>query len=278
MSNLKELKSRINSVISTKKITRIMKMVAAANLKKAQKKAFDSRPCSFESKNLINKIISTIPKREWPELLKGNIKSENHLLFIISSNRGLCGGYNSSIVKLAKRYLQNIEKSEAKIVCIGKKARDLLKSEFSSCIIKYVEKINTNYKSTFELMSEVISENKFRSIQIFFTKFEGSTSQVPTKEQVIPFENIEIKPYECKYEPKQVDVLENLVKKNLSIQLYKAIVESQASEYISRMIAMDNATRNADEMIKDLTLVYNRSRQANITKELIEIVSGAEAI
>ena len=280
MSTLKELKVRINSVKSTKKITKVMKMVAATKLRKAQKKALDAMPCSVESKNLINKIISTIPENELPKLLKGSTDTKTQLLFIIASDKGLCGRYNTSIIKLVKQHLKKIvEKGVTpKLVCIGAKAGDLLTSEFDKYIIKSVKKINVNYETANELMSSTIKEHDFDSVKIFYTKFENTMSQIPTEEQIVPFEKTSIQPYQCKYEPDQSSILNDLIVNNLAIQFYKALSDSHASEYIARMMVMDNATRNANEMIKKLTLHYNRSRQAAITTELIEIISGAEVV
>ncbi|MBQ4874613.1 MAG: ATP synthase F1 subunit gamma [Rickettsiaceae bacterium H1] len=280
MSNLKELKIRINSVKSTKKITKVMKMVAAAKLKKAQKKAFDAKSCSIESENLINKTISTIPEHELPKLITGSKSTNFHLLFVITSDKGLCGGYNSNIIKIVKEYSKKITKKgiKPKLICIGKKGKESLKWELGDHIIKSVEKTSIDYKSAHELIDKIITEDKFDFAQIFYTKFESGMSQTPTEKQIIPFEKTKISPYECEYEPNKKAVLETLVKNNLAIQLYKAIVESHASEYVARMMAMDNATRNAEDMINKLALHYNRSRQAAITTELIEIISGAEAI
>ncbi len=280
MSALKELKVRINSVKSTKKITQVMKMVAASKLRKAQKRAVDATPAAIELKSLINKIISTIPENDLPPLLQGWGNTNVTLVFVIASDKGLCGAYNTNVVKIAKGYLKSVIENggNPKIVCFGKKATDLLRTNFSKYIIKSVEKMQTDYNFLYTLISNIISENNCDAAKIFYTKFESSISQIPVEEKLLPFEKEDIRAYECKYEPNQIDVLESLLLKNIVVQIHKAIAESQASEYIARMLAMDNATRNADEMVKKLTLTYNRSRQAAITKELIEIISGAEGL
>ena len=279
MTNLKELKIRINSVKSTKKITKVMQMVAGAKLKKAQKKTFDARPCATHSEILINQIISKIPTHELPELIKGKTNTNIHLLFIITSDKGLCGGYNSHITNHLKKYLKEIQKRKIvpKIICIGKKATKILKHNYEKYIIKIVEKIDVDFKAACGLIKNIIENNGFDSVSIFYTKFENSMLQIPIQKQIVPFEKKDIQNYEYKYEKNKDLILEDLIINNLAIQLYTALVESQASEHFARMMAMDNATRNSTDMINKLTLYYNRSRQSSITTELIEIISGVEA-
>lgn len=281
MASLKELRVRINSVKSTKKITQVMKMIAAAKLKKAQKRAIDARPCAIESKKMINQVISTMPYDELPELLKGRGLDKIHLLFVVASDKGLCGGFNFSIIKLVKQYIQKILAKggcQVKIICIGGKAAKLLKSSYGDYIIQSIEKMHVNYDEVSRLIGDVIANNEFDIVKVFYTKFENSMLQVPTQEQIVPFEVDEVISCEYQYESDQHHILQFLALNNLAVQLYKAMVESQASEYMLRMVAMDNATRNASDMIDRLSLYYNRSRQAAITKELIEIVSGAEVL
>lgn len=280
MSNLKELKVRINTVKSTKKITKVMKMVAAAKLRKAQKQALDIRSYSYELHRLISKMIATISANDWPRLLTGTPHSNTQVLFVIASDKGLCGGYNSYIIKQAKQFLHKVisDGDDPKIICIGKKVYDLLKGGFSTYITNYVEKFNVSYSSADELTTKAITNNDFKSLAILYTKFENNMVQTPTLEYIAPFlvEGSHGAEFEC--EGNKMEILNNLVLENFSVQLYRAMAESYASECVARMMAMDNATRNADEMINKLTLYYNRSRQAAITTELIEIISGAEAL
>ena len=280
MSSLKELKLRISSVKSTKKITKVMKMVAAAKLKKAQKHSQDAEPYALAINDLLNKILSTVPDHELPELLRDTTSNRTHLLFVIASDKGLCGGYNTAVIKLVKHYIMDLESHcTVKIVCIGHKAKSLLKTNYGDKIIHSVEKMQVSYEEAYALISQVIAEHKFDVAKVFYTNFVSSISQVPQDEQLIPFVKKEDSvSYECQYEPDKMSILSSLVMDNIAAQLYKALANSQASEYMLRMLAMDSATRNADSMIRQLTLCYNRSRQAAITNELIEIISGAEAV
>ncbi len=278
MPSLKELKLRINSVKSTKKITKVMKMVAAAKLKKAQKRSSDAQPYASAIKELLQKVKSSVPSHDLPALLE-NTENKIHLLFVVASDKGLCGGYNTAIIKLVKEYIINLDdECQVKIVCIGSKAQALLKRNHGESIIHVVEKIQVTYDDVSVLMNKVIANEHFDVAKIFYTKFVSSISQVPTIEQIAPFDSDDNESYECECEPDQMTILSSLIIDNLSAQLYRAIADSQASEYMLRMLAMDSATRNADDMIRRLTLYYNRSRQAAITKELIEIISGAEAL
>ena len=295
MPSLDDLKKRIASVKSTQKITKAMKMVAAAKLRKAQEAAEQSRPYADNMKNLMDSIsrgfIQTDSSRN---LLTGNDEDKTYLLVLFSSERGLCGGFNSQISKSLKEKIVELQKQnkEVKIICIGKKGYDIIKRQYSKLIVDTIdlsEIKSVQYGDAKEISDKIIKmyfDAEFDKCLIFYNKFKSVISQVPTEQQVVPAEIVEQTDNEDKvmdnnfieFEPNEKEILEELLPLNFAVQIFKALLESSASEQGSRMSAMDNASRNASDMIDSLTLFYNRSRQAVITKELIEIISGAEAV
>jgi F-type H+-transporting ATPase subunit gamma len=290
MASLDDLKKRIASVKSTQKITKAMKMVAAAKLRKAQESAEKGRPYSEKMNNVILNLSSGISDKEnAPKLLAGTGQDKVHLCVVMTSDRGLCGGFNSNIIKKAKSYFSKIldENKELKIITVGSKGNDQLKRTYGDKIIENIsfkESKNANYFDADKVGKTIIEKfeaGEFDVCTIFYNKFKNVITQIPQAQQIIPLndegnENSSDESYE--FEPDEDEILSNLLPKNISTQIFKAMLENSASEQGSRMSAMDNATRNAGEMVDKLTIEYNRSRQAAITKELIEIISGAESL
>ena len=291
MASLDDLKKRIASVKSTQKITKAMKMVAAAKLRKAQESAEKGRPYSEKMNNVILNLSSGISDKEnAPKLLSGTGNDKVHLCVVMTSDRGLCGGFNSNIIKKAKSYFSKIlsEGKELKIITVGSKGNDQLKRMYGDKIIENIsfkESKNANYFDADKVGKIIIDKfenSEFDICTIFYNQFKNVITQIPQAQQIIPLnsedseENISEESYE--FEPDEDEILSNLLPKNISTQIFKAMLENSASEQGSRMSAMDNATRNAGEMVDKLTIQYNRSRQAAITKELIEIISGAESL
>jgi F-type H+-transporting ATPase subunit gamma len=290
MASLDDLKKRISSVKSTQKITKAMKMVAAAKLRRAQENAEKGRPYSEKMNNIILNLSSGISDKEnAPKLLAGTGEEKTHLCVVMTSDRGLCGGFNSNIIKKAKSYFSKIldENKELKIITVGSKGNDQLKRTYGDKIIQNIsfkESKNANYFDADKVGKVIIEKfeaGEFDVCTIFYNKFKNVITQIPQAQQIIPLndegnENSSDESYE--FEPDEDEILSNLLPKNISTQIFKAMLENSASEQGSRMSAMDNATRNAGEMVDKLTIEYNRSRQAAITKELIEIISGAESL
>ena len=291
MASLDDLKKRITSVKSTQKITKAMKMVAAAKLKRAQESAEKGRPYSEKMNNIILNLSSGISDKEnAPKLLSGTGKDQTHLCVVITSDRGLCGGFNSNIIKKAKNYFEKVSQDgkEIKIITVGSKGNDQLKRIYGDKIIENISFKNSKNVNYFdaEKVSKSIIDNfekeQFDVCTIFYNQFKNVITQIPQAQQIIPLKpekndnNILQDNYE--FEPDEDEILNNLLPKNISTQIFKAMLENSASEQGARMSAMDNATRNAGEMVDKLTIEYNRSRQAAITKELIEIISGAESL
>ena len=291
MASLDDLKKRIASVKSTQKITKAMKMVAAAKLRRAQESAEKGRPYSEKMNNVILNLSSGISDKEnVPKLLSGTGNDKVHLCVVMTSDRGLCGGFNSNIIKKAKSYFSKIlsEGKELKIITVGSKGNDQLKRMYGDKIIENIsfkDSKNANYFDADKVGKIVIDKfesSEFDICTIFFNQFKNVITQIPQAQQIIPLnsedseENTSEESYE--FEPDEDEILSNLLPKNISTQIFKAMLENSASEQGSRMSAMDNATRNAGEMVDKLTIQYNRSRQAAITKELIEIISGAESL
>jgi F-type H+-transporting ATPase subunit gamma len=294
MANLKELRNRISSVTSTQKITRAMQMVAASKLKKAQDAVESTRPYSDKLSTVVGNLSKEMEGDDnAPKLLVGNGNSDRYLLVVATSERGLCGGFNSSITRLAAQSARKLiqEGKEVKFICVGKKGKAALSREFGKDIIEFFdfsEVRNLGFPQGDSIAQKVISlfdKNSFDVCKLYYSRFESVLTQIPTEQVIIPygFNNEEIKDtiaqeacYE--YEPDEIDILKDLLPKNLSIQVFRALLENFASEQGARLSAMDNATRNAGEMIDKLKVTYNRSRQATITSELIEIISGAEAL
>lgn len=296
MSNLKTLKIRIKSVKSTQKMTKAMKMVAASRLKKSKNLVEISRPYAQKIDEVASGIANNISMKDcfnakFP-LLAGTGKDKTHLLLVISSDRGLCGGLNSSIVKLTKQTVEKLtaQGKEVKIFCVGKKAYEQLRVSYDNKIIDKsfgIFKDIVSYESAENIVSNITKRyesGEFDVCHIFYSKFKSAIAQEQVKEQIIP---ISLKSKDQKkttsaspmnYEPGEEEILDELLPKNLTVQIYQTLLENAASEQGARMAAMEAATSNASKMIKDLTLVYNRTRQANITRELIDIVSGANAV
>ncbi len=291
MASLDDLKKRITSVKSTQKITKAMKMVAAAKLKRAQENAEKGRPYSKKMNNIILNLSSGISDKESaPKLLSGTGKEEIHLCVVMTSDRGLCGGFNANIIKKAKSYFAKLasEGKELKIITVGSKGKDQLKRVYGHKIIESISfknSKNVNYfdaEKVCKVIIEKFEKEEFDVCTIFYNQFKNVITQIPQAQQIIPLntENNDESKLEDSYEfePDEDEILSNLLPKNISTQIFKAMLENSASEQGSRMSAMDNATRNAGEMVDKLTIQYNRSRQAAITKELIEIISGAESL
>ena len=291
MASLDDLKKRIVSVKSTQKITKAMKMVAAAKLKRAQDNAEKGRPYSEKMNNIILNLSNGISDKEnAPKLLSGTGDEKTHLCVILTSERGLCGGFNTNIVKKAKSYFDKIEKDGKilKIVTVGSKGNDQLKRIYGEKIIEKIsfkDSKNINFfdaDKVGKMIIEMFEKKEFDVCTIFYNKFKNVITQIPQAQQIIPLNTSEPEGNSSEdnyeFEPEEDEILSNLLPKNISTQIFKAMLENSASEQGSRMSAMDNATRNAGEMVDKLTIEYNRSRQAAITKELIEIISGAESL
>ena len=292
MPSLDDLKKRIKSVKSTQKITKAMKMVAAAKLRKAQQSAEKGRPYSEKMQNIILNLTKSINDPEnAPKLLIGTGSDKVHLCVVMTADRGLCGGFNSNICKLSKNYFKKIlkEGKELKIITVGSKGLDQLKRKYEKYIIQKIsfkEKKKITFLEADEVGKAIIdlfNKQEFDKCVLFYNNFKNIITQIPQAQQIIPVENkMELDEsndnvfYE--FEPDEDEILEDLLPKNISTQVFKAFLENAASEQGSRMTAMDNATRNAGDLVDKLTINYNRSRQASITKELIEIISGAESL
>jgi len=292
MPSLDDLKKRITSVKSTQKITKAMKMVAAAKLRKAQENAEKGRPFSEKMNNIILNLSNLISdKNNASKFLVGTGKNNVHLCVVITADRGLCGGFNTNICRKAKNYFEKILKEEKtlKIYTVGSKGYDQLKRAYGSYII---EKVNfkglkkITYKEAAEVGNKIIklfNESQFDVCKIFYNKFKNVITQIPQEQQLIPIESQKngerkISDNFYEFEPEENEILNDLLPRNISTQIFKAFLENAASEQGSRMTAMDSATRNAGDLVDKLTITYNRSRQAAITKELIEIISGAESL
>ncbi len=290
MANLKDLKTRINSVKSTQKITSAMKMVAAAKLRRAQEVAEAGRPYSSRMQQVITGLAANANKSNAPELLVGREDVKTHLLIVVSADKGLCGGFNGSIARQTRQEINRIE-NEGKSVLVymvGKKAADNLGREILNKTIERIENLqgsNVDYNKVKGVAEKILlgfADNQFDQVSIIYNKFVNAITQNVVVAPLIPAnmvgeqENESLVVYD--YEPEQNELLELLLPRNITTQIFSALLESSAAELAARMTAMDNATRNAGDMIDSLTLVYNRTRQANITKELIEIISGAEAL
>ncbi len=292
MPSLDDLKKRIKSVKSTQKITKAMKMVAAAKLRKAQENAEKGRPYSQKMQNIILNLTKSInDPQNAPKLLVGTGKDQTYLCVVLTADRGLCGGFNSNICKLAKNNFKKIlgEGKVLKIITVGTKGLDQIKREYGKYVIKkfsFKNKKQITFKEAKIIGNEIISlfkQNEFDKCILFYNNFKNVITQIPQAQQIIPAENNSSKekeenPTSYEFEPEEDEILEDLLPKNISTQVFKAFLENAASEQGSRMTAMDNATRNAGELVDKLTINYNRSRQASITKELIEIISGAESL
>jgi len=293
MPSLDDLRKRIASVKSTQKITKAMKMVAAAKLRKAQENAEKGRPYSEKMNNIILNLSSSIQDKEnAPKLLLGTGKDQVHLCVVLTADRGLCGGFNTNIIKKAKTFFQKILKDgkTLKIITVGSKGYDQLKRVYGKNIVEKIsfkESKKANYldaEKVGKLIIDLFNKNEFDICTIFYNQFKNVITQIPQEQKIIPLkiESADSSSKEIKnsyeFEPEEDEILGNLLPTNISTQIFKALLENSASEQGSRMSAMDSATRNAGELVDKLTINYNRSRQAAITKELIEIISGAESL
>jgi len=291
MASLDDLKKRISSVKSTQKITKAMKMVAASKLRRAQENAEKGRPYSDKMNNIILNLSNSISDKEnSPKLLTGTGEDKVHLCIVMTSDRGLCGGFNTNIIKKAKSYFQKIleEGKNLKIITVGSKGYDQLKRIYKDNIIEKISFKESKYANYFDadkvgkIIIDKFEKKEFDVCTIFYNQFKNVITQIPQEQQIIPLKASESEGSSLEdnyeFEPEEDEILSNLLPKNISTQIFKAMLENSASEQGSRMSAMDNATRNAGEMVDKLTIQYNRSRQAAITKELIEIISGAESL
>ncbi|TDR93139.1 F0F1 ATP synthase subunit gamma [Enterovirga rhinocerotis] len=293
MPSLKDLRNRIASVKATQKITKAMQMVAAAKLRRAQQAAEAARPFAERmSKVMANLGAGITIGPESPRLLAGTGADKTHLLIVATAERGLCGAFNSSISRLARDHAQRLmaEGKTVKILCVGKKGYDILRRQFGQQIIELVDLRSVKQVGFTEaemIASKVLAlfeAGEFDVATLFYSRFKSVISQVPTAQQIVPAElgtstaDLDANEAIYEYEPDENEILANLLPRNVAVQILRALLENAASEQGARMSAMDNATRNAGDMIKKQTQIYNRSRQAMITKELIEIISGAEAL
>ena len=290
MANLKDLKNRISSVKNTRKITKAMQMVAAAKLRRAQESAEQSRPYAERFMGVLSGLAASVGKSEGaPKLLRGTGEDQVHLLVVMTAERGLCGGFNSNIAKRARAHIAQLQEAgkTVKILTVGKKGRDQLKRDFGDVFIDHVdltEVKRVGYSDAQAIARDVVvrfDAGEFDVATLFYSKFVNVVTQVPTALQMIPAafeEEAEADSTVYDYEPSEEAILSDLLPRGVATQIFSALLENGASEQGARMSAMDNATRNAGDMIDKLTIEFNRSRQAVITNELIEIISGAEAL
>jgi F-type H+-transporting ATPase subunit gamma len=295
MPSLKSLRVRINSVKSTQKITSAMKMVAAAKLRRAQEQAEAARPFAERMSRMLSSLAGSLSGGSGaPALLAGTGKDQVHLVLVMTSDRGLCGAFNSSIVRGARQRIRQLlsEGKTVKIMTVGRKGRDQLRRDYGKLIVESMEDVGKRrlaFSDAQRVTDRVVAmyvAGEFDVCTVIYNRFKSAISQIVTRQQIIPFA---VEPSAAggsvtesgaiyEYEPDEEEILSALLPRNLAVQIYRALLENAASEQGARMSAMDSATRNAGDMIKRLTLNYNRTRQAMITKELIEIISGAEAI
>ncbi|ESY82691.1 F0F1 ATP synthase subunit gamma [Mesorhizobium australicum] len=294
MPSLKDLRNRIASVKATQKITKAMQMVAAAKLRRAQEAAEAARPYSERMGSVLANITQAIGGGgDAPALMTGTGKDAVHLLVVCTAERGLCGGFNSQIARLARDHIRRLlaDGKQVKIICVGKKGFDILRRDYASMIIDRVDlrEVKTlgfvNADAIAKKVIHLFNEGAFDICTLFYSQFKSVISQIPTAQQIIPA-GVASAPAAAvdggsavyEYEPEPGEILSDLIPRNISVQVFRALLENAAGEMGAKMSAMDNATRNAGEMINKLSITYNRQRQAQITKELIEIISGAEAL
>ncbi|MDA0675763.1 MAG: F0F1 ATP synthase subunit gamma [Proteobacteria bacterium] len=295
MPSLKDLRIRINSVKSTRKITSAMKMVAASKLRRAQVAAEEARPFAERMERMLAALMASLPTLDGaPPLLAGTGKDETHLLVVVTGDRGLCGGFNANAVREARRRARDLltRRKTVKILCIGRKARDLLRRDFADKIVASHIGIGgrgVQYAEAERIAGEItdrFAAGEFDVCTVIYNRFKSAISQIVTSQQMIPApvpavaEEEPAGAIKASYimEPSEEEILAELLPRNMAVQVFRYLLESNASEQGARMTAMDNASRNAADMIDELTMTYNRTRQAYITKELIEIISGAEAL
>jgi F-type H+-transporting ATPase subunit gamma len=297
MPSLKDLRNRITSVRSTQKITKAMQMVAAAKLRRAQEAAEAARPYAERMSAVLSNLAAGLTGQgDAPLLLRGTGQDKVHLLIVVTAERGLCGGFNANIAKLAREHAFRLinEGKQVKILCVGRKGRDALRRQLGSNIVETIEFRNVRRIGFSEAqvvsrkVFDLFNAGEFDVATLFYSNFKNVISQVPTAVQLIPAQidasaadagkKVDLGGAIYDYEPEEAEILDDLLPRNISVQIFRALLENAAGEQGARMSAMDAATRNAGEMINKLTLRYNRTRQAMITKELIEIISGAEAV
>ncbi len=292
MPSLRDYRDRIASVKSTRKITSAMKMVAASKLKKAQEAAEASQPYARAMAGMIARVAAGVKGDAGPKLLVGTGADQRHILVVVSADRGLCGGFNSNLVRYTRNEVRRLKADgkDVKIICVGRKARDVLKREFAPLIIETITGLGGKSKLGFaeaqkvsDLVLDLFNRGEFDVCSLVYNQFVSVLTQKPSTQQLIPFvvasnENQDVASAPYSFEPEEDVILADLLPKNIGVQIFRALLDSAAGEQAARMTAMDNATRNAGDMIKNLSIKYNRARQAYITKELIEIISGAEAV
>lgn len=296
MPSLKEFRNRIASVKSTRKITSAMKMVAASKLRRAQLQAEASQPYASRMAAMLSRLVAKMDAGgAAPLLMSGTGRDDVHLLVVITSDRGLCGGFNGYVVRLARQKIRELVATgkKVKIICVGRKGRDVLKREFADKILTTFEGIGkkrlvfSDAQQIADQVLHMLQAGEFDVCTLVYNQFKSVMTQIPTAQQMIPLavegealavdaQDAEGALYE--FEPSEEEILDRLLPRNLAVQIFRALLDSAAGEQAARMTAMDNATRNAGDMINKLTISYNRARQAYITKELIEIISGAEAV
>jgi F-type H+-transporting ATPase subunit gamma len=293
MASLKDLRNRIASVKATQKITKAMQMVAAAKLRRAQEAAEAARPYSQRMAAVLANITQAVGTGgDAPALMTGTGKDDVHLLVVCTAERGLCGGFNSQIARFARDHVRKLlaDGKQVKIICVGKKGFDILRREYNNLIIDRIDlrDVKTlafgNADAIARKVIQLFNEGKFDVATLFYSQFKSVISQVPTAQQLIPAGSIsangrnDLGGAAYEYEPEPGEILADLIPRNIAVQVFRALLENAAGEMGAKMSAMDNATRNAGDMINKLSITYNRQRQAQITKELIEIISGAEAL
>jgi F-type H+-transporting ATPase subunit gamma len=289
MPSLKDLRNRIASVKATQKITKAMQMVAAAKLRRAQMAAEAARPYAERMERVLANLAGGVSGADSHPLLAGNGRDQVHLLVVCTAERGLCGAFNSSIARLARERISQLQGAgkTVKILCVGKKGFEQLKRQYESLIVETIEfravkQIGfENADMVGRKVREMYADGQFDVATLFYSRFKSVIAQIPTAQQIIPADipaKAEATAVSYEYEPEQAELLGEILPRNISVQIFRAMLENAASEQGARMSAMDNATRNAGDMIKKQTQRYNRTRQAMITKELIEIISGAEAL
>lgn len=299
MPSLRDYRDRIKSVKSTRKITSAMKMVAASKLRRAQEQAQAAQPYAQAMADMLARVAKNVVVNEASsKLLAGTGSDDKHLLVVVTADRGLCGGFNGNLVKEARRMALDLigQKKEVKIICVGRKGRDLIQRDFKSHILESFISVfggkRVEYADADQVTQYILGQfeaGEFDVCTLLYNEFRSVLVQKPVRQQLIPFKlpeapanddvpttEVPVSPYD--FEPAEAEILDALLPRNLGVQIFSAFLDSAAGEQAARMTAMDNATRNAGDMINDLTLAYNRARQAYITKELIEIISGAEAL
>ena len=290
MASLKEMRNRIGSVKSTQKITKALQMVAAAKLRRSQDAAQNARPYATRMAAVIANLAAGVSGEGAPKLLAGTGRTQRQLVIVAASDRGLAGGFNSSIIRAARERIEQLlaEGKTVKLICVGKKARDQLRRQYGHNIVEFVEAGANPSLAVAQVISDTVQvlfeAGDIDVVSLVFSRFKSVVQQIPTITQLIPAEvaagapKIDLKGAAYEYEPDEETILATLLPRNITTQIFSAMLENQAGFFASQMTAMDNATRNAGDIIKALTITYNRTRQAQITKELIEIISGAEAL